>query len=268
MTIKVCVAGITGWTGSAVGKAVSAADDMQLVAAVARSAAGQDVGTSLGLDASGVLISSTVREALAGDVDVFVDYTSAEAVLDNVLVAIDAGVNVVIGSSGLTAADFEKIEAAAKGKDATVISCGNFSITAALAKRFSLMAAQYLPHREIIDYASAEKMDVPSGTVQELAEELQRVRPNEVVRSVDDIRGPREARGAQIAGTPVHSLRLHSYKIAFETIFGMPNERLTIRHDAGAGAEPYVDGTLLAIRKIGTVKGLVRGMDNLLFGKL
>ncbi|HMO22004.1 MAG TPA: dihydrodipicolinate reductase C-terminal domain-containing protein, partial [Candidatus Melainabacteria bacterium] len=59
-----------------------------------------------------------------------------------------------------------------------------------------------------------------------------------------------------------------SYKIAFETIFGMPNERLTIRHDAGAGAEPYVDGTLLAIRKIGTVKGLVRGMDILLFGAL
>jgi 4-hydroxy-tetrahydrodipicolinate reductase len=68
-----------------------------------------------------------------------------------------------------------------------------------------------------------------------------------------------------MAGTPVHSVRLPSYIIAFETIFGLPNERLTIRHDAGTGAEPYVDGTLLAISKVMQLKGLTRGLDTLLF---
>lgn len=72
-------------------------------------------------------------------------------------------------------------------------------------------------------------------------------------------------RGAPIAGTHVHSLRLPSYVIAFETIFGLPDDRLTIRHDAGTGAEPYVDGTLLAAQRVMGVTGLVRGLDRLLF---
>src|ERR1700726_4063302 len=70
-----------------------------------------------------------------------------------------------------------------------------------------------------------------------------------------------EARGATIEGTQVHSLRLPGYVIAFETIFGLPDERLSIRHDAGSGAGPYVSGTLLAARKVLEVSGLVRGLD-------
>ena len=266
--VKVCVAGATGWTGQAVAKAIVQAEDMELVAAVARKTAGEDIGHALGIQNLDRKVSASVEEAVSGDIDVFVDYTSAEAVKSNVLKAIEKGIDVVIGSSGLTASDFAEIEKAAEKAGVTVVACGNFSITAALAKRFALMAAEHLPHWEIIDYASDAKMDVPSGTVQELAEELSTVRENKLGRPIDEIRGPKEARGAQIAGTPVHSLRLPSYKIAFESIFGLPNERLTIRHDAGAGAEPYVDGTLLAIRKIGETEGLVRGLDNLIFGKL
>src|SRR5438132_6369101 len=71
---------------------------------------------------------------------------------------------------------------------------------------------------------------------------------------------------ATIEGSQVHSIRLPSYVIAFETIFGLPDERLTIRHDAGTSAEPYVAGTLLAIRRVMTTSGLVRGLDRLLFG--
>ena len=70
---------------------------------------------------------------------------------------------------------------------------------------------------------------------------------------------------ATIEGTQVHSIRLPSYVIAFETIFGLPDERLSIRHDAGSGAQPYVSGTLLAARKVLEVRGLVRGLDRLLF---
>ena len=82
---------------------------------------------------------------------------------------------------------------------------------------------------------------------------------------IDQTHGVREARGATIDGTQVHSVRLHGYVIAFETILGLPDERLTIRHDAGAGAEPYVGGTLLAVQRVMGITGLVRGLDRLLF---
>ena len=84
--------------------------------------------------------------------------------------------------------------------------------------------------------------------------------------ALDEMHGPREARGATIGGTQVHSVRLPGFVIAFETIFGLPDERLTIRHDAGSGAEPYAVGTLLAVKQVMETTGLVRGLDRLLFG--
>lgn len=265
MRIKVCVAGVTGWTGQAVARSIIDSSDLELASGIARQPAGQDLGEVLGLSTMGKTVSKTVSEALSEPCDVFVDYTSAASVKNNVMAALGKGVNVVIGSSGLNAADFRDIEQEAKRQNVGVISCGNFSITAALAKHFSLLAAKYLPQWEIIDYASSGKLDVPSGTTQELAEELAQVKTNKLGRPLVELHGPVEARGAQIASTPVHSVRLPSYTISFETIFGLPNERLTIRHDSGTGAEPYVDGTLLAIRKVQSVKGLIRGLDRLLF---
>ncbi len=84
-------------------------------------------------------------------------------------------------------------------------------------------------------------------------------------RPIEQTHGAPEARGATIAGTQVHSVRLPGYVLAFETIFGLPDERLTIRHDAGAGAEPYIGGTLLAAQRVMAITGLVRGLDRLLF---
>ena len=147
-----------------------------------------------------------------------------------------------------------------------IIAAGNFSLTAALLLRFSLLAAEHIPQWEILDYASFTKPDVPSGTARELAERLGELRKPKIGVPVDKLHGPKEARGADIGGTRVHSLRLPSYIVAVEAIFGAESERLTIRHDAGASPAPYVAGTLLAARKVGGVKGLVRGLDRLLFG--
>ncbi len=171
----------------------------------------------------------------------------------------------MIGTSGLTAQDLEEIGALALARGLGVIAAGNFSVTAALAKHFALLTAKYIPSWEIVDYASASKVDAPSGTVQELAEELGQVARPRQEFPPDILHGRPEARGAEIEGTHVHSLRLPSYVIAFETIFGLPNERLTIRHDAGSGADPYVAGTLLAVKEVLRVQGLVRGLDRLLF---
>ena len=265
MSIKVCLAGVTGWTGQCIARSILQLDDLELVSAIARRKAGQDIGKTLGLAMLGREISANVEDALSEHVDVFVEFTGAASVKQNVMTALRKGVHVVIGSSGLTAGDFEEIEQTAHETGVAVISCGNFSLTAALAKRFALIAAEYLPQWEVIDYASASKPDVPSGTTQELAEALEKVRTNKLGVSLDALHGPKEARGAQIASTPVHSLRLPSYVISFETIFGLTDERLTIRHDSGSSAQPYVEGTLLAIRKVVNCKGLIRGLDSLLF---
>ena len=247
------MAGITGWTGSALAEAIAAAEDLELRSGVSRSAAGGE--------AHGAPIHATVEEALEG-VDVLIDYTSHEAVKANTLTAIERGVAVVIGTSGLTADDFEEIGAAAG--DVGVIAAGNFSLTAAMAQAAALLAARHLPSWEVIDYASAGKADAPSGTAREMAERLGQVRAPEVARSLEDTAGMREARGAAIGGTQVHSLRLPGFVVSTEVVFGLPDERLSIRHDAGSSPAPYVAGTLLAARAAPATSGLVRGLDTLL----
>jgi 4-hydroxy-tetrahydrodipicolinate reductase len=122
-------------------------------------------------------VHATVSEALeTSEVDVLVDYTSASAVKDNVWTAVRAGVHVVVGSSGLTSSDYDELDRLARDCGVGVIAAGNFSIMAAALRQAAAMVAQHLGHWEIIDYASAGKPDVPSGTSRELAETLGHVR--------------------------------------------------------------------------------------------
>jgi 4-hydroxy-tetrahydrodipicolinate reductase len=265
MTIRVCVAGATGWTGSLVTRRVLESNDFELVGAIARRDAGKDIGETLGLPRAGIRIVGNLEEALSAPADVLIDYTQPDSVKARTLRALDRGARVIVGTSGLTAADFAEIEARATARGLGVIAAGNFSITAALAKHFALTAARYLPSWEIIDYAQASKIDAPSGTAQELAEALGQTAKNELALAIAQTHGAKEARGANIAGTQVHSVRLPGYVLAFEALFGLPDERLTVRHDAGSGAEPYVGGTLLAAKRVMSVTGLIRGLDSLLF---
>lgn len=260
MTTRICVAGATGWVGEALCPAIAAASDLRLVGAVARKSAGRPVP---GIPE--VRISGDVAEALKTPTDVLIDYTHPGAVKGNALAAIGTGVSVVIGTSGLSATDYAELDAAARKQGVGVIAAGNFSLTAALLLRFALMAAEHIPQWEVLDYASFTKPDVPSGTTRELAERLGEVRKPRLGVPVEKLHGPKETRGADIAGTRVHSLRLPGFVIACEAIFGAESERLVIRHDAGTSPAPYVAGTLLAARKVGGVTGLVRGLDRLLF---
>jgi 4-hydroxy-tetrahydrodipicolinate reductase len=248
--IRVCVAGVTGWTGSAVAQAVEAAADLELIAGVARS------------DPSSF---DSVAEALdAVAADVLVDYTHAAVVKANVLAAIERRVGVVVGSSGLSGADYAEIDARAQAQQVGVIAAGNFSVTAALLLRFAAEAARHVEAWEVIDYASAGKEDSPSGTSHELAERLESVRAPRLDVSLDATHGAREARGATVAGTQVHSLRLPSFTVSTEVVFAADGERLSMRHDAGESPAPYVAGTLLAIRAVPGRVGLLRGLDQLL----
>lgn len=262
--IKVCLAGATGWAGSALARGIAGAADLALTAAIARRDAGKKLGDVLGDPRLTCSVYASADEALAQGCDVFVEYTNPDTAKGHVLAALASGAHVVIGTSGLTEADLAEIDAAAKRTSRGVLACGNFALTAVLLQRFAEMAARVVPQWEIIDYAHDDKADAPSGTVRELAARLARVRAPEVTVPIDQTVGFPQARGATLMGSQVHSVRLPGYVIGAEIIFGMTDQRLSIRHDAGASARPYVDGALLAIRKVGALTGLHRGLDTVL----
>jgi 4-hydroxy-tetrahydrodipicolinate reductase len=257
--IRVCVAGITGWTGAPIARAIAGAGDLELASGIARSRAGTTH------EELGIPIYGSVAEALEGSkVDVLVDYTDASAVKENVLAAIAGGIAVVVGSSGLTAEDFAEVERRARAAGVAVIAAGNFSLLAALLARSAAEIARHVPAWEIIDYASAGKPDVPSGTSRELAERLGGTGGPAIGRELETLHGPVEARGTTVAGTQIHSVRLPSFVVSTEIVFGAEGERLTLRHDPGETPAPYVAGTLLAIRSVRDRVGLTRGLDALI----
>lgn len=249
--LRVLIAGATGWTGAPLARAVTAADDLELAGGIARR--GGDF--------------ATVDEALAAvEADVLVDYTSPAVVRAHVDAALAAGLHVVVGSSGLTDDDYAAIDAAARAAGKGVIAAGNFSVLAATLLHAATAAAAHVGHWEVIDYGSAGKPDAPSGTARELASRLAEVHPPTPAEHDGAVVGAPEARGAEVAGTRVHSLRLPGYALSTDVILATAGERLIVRHEAGASADPYVAGTLLAIRRVPEVMGVLRGLDRLLFG--
>lgn len=261
--INVAIAGATGWTGSAIVDGALAAPDIRLANAVARSSAGDDLGAALGREPLGVPVHGDVAEALDG-VDVLVEFTSHAHAKQIALAAIERGVAVVTGSSGLTAGDYTDLDAAARAAGIGAVAAGNYSLTAAMMLAGAELAARHLRHWEIMDYAKSTKPDAPSGTARELAERLQEVGQPQIDVPVEQVAGRPDARGATVAGTQVHSIRVPSFVVSTEIVFGAPDERLSIRHDAGGTAAPYVNGVLLAIRRARGHVGLVRGLDRLL----
>jgi 4-hydroxy-tetrahydrodipicolinate reductase len=254
--LRICLAGATGKVGRGLARAIERAEDLVLVGAVARSAAGETL--------CGVRVVADVEEALKAKADVLVDYTRADVVKRHVLAAVERGVHVVVGTSGLGDEDYAEIDRAARAAKVGVFAAGNFALTAVLLQRFAVMAARWLPSWEITDYAYPGKPDAPSGTARELASKLAAVRAPVVERPVAETLGQREARGATLGGAQLHSVRMHGYSSSAEVVFGLPGERLTIRHDSIDPTEPYVGGTLLAVRRVSSLLGVTRGLDNLL----
>lgn len=261
MKTRICLAGATGWVGRALSRAVFESQDLDLVAAVARTSAGKGLGDVLGIADLDLTVSSTVQQALSTTCDVLIDYTHPTVVKTHVMEALSRNVPVVIGTSGLTEDDFTQIDELARKKQVGVLAAGNFAITAVLLQRFAMLAAKYVSHWEIIDYATAEKPDAPSGTARELATKLSQVKPPVVHVPIEKTHGQKEGRGATVRGTQIHSVRLPSYIFAFQIIFGLQHERLTLYHEADSSPDPYVLGTLLAARHVRSFVGLRRGLD-------
>jgi 4-hydroxy-tetrahydrodipicolinate reductase len=195
MTKNVCIAGATGWAGSALTRAVHAQTDMQVVGAVSRTRKGEKLSRVLGLEQTDVIITGSVTEESLADAGVLVEFTKPDVAMAHIMTALDAGVHVVVGTSGLTDAQYDQIHEKALEKNLGVLAAGNFALTVVLLQKFSEMAARYVPQWEIIDYAGDTKKDSPSGTARELAFRLSRVRRSHLTVPLADTHGPIEARG-------------------------------------------------------------------------
>ena len=262
--IRITLAGATGWAGSALAKAIGRQEDLALVAAVSRKSAGSDLGVALSDSGISCPVFASAQEALKTPSDVFFEYTKPDAAKQNIQAALAAGRHVVIGTSGLTSDDYTEIDEGAKIAGRGVLAVGNFALTVVLLQKFAEIAARYVDHWEILDYAHSDKIDAPSGTTRELAHRLSRIKYPKMSVPLDTIRGEPSTRGATVSGSQIHSLRLPGYVIGAEIIFGMPDQKLIMRHEAGSSAEPYVAGALLAIRKVSTFVGLRRGLDSVM----
>lgn len=263
--LRVAIAGATGWVGRALVPAIMRDPELELVAAVARRGARRDIGLVVGVGPLGVLIDDAIGDALThGRPQVLVDFTSHLVVMAHVRAALSSGIAVVVGTSGIREEQFQEIDLLAREQGVGALVAGNFALTAVLMMKFAEMARRYIPDCEIIEYHGAHKPDVPSGTALETTARLERVAqagaPVPLPRAATEVSA---ARGVEIAGAQVHSVRLPGAVSHQEILFGRPGELLTLRHDSFA-AESYVAGTLLAIKRVMGFRGLVRGLDALL----
>lgn len=262
--MEVCIVGATGGVGKWLVRAVLASEELSLKGAVARGAAGQDIGTAIGDHACGVVVEADIEGALAGRPDVVIDYTHPDVRTVHVRAAIAHGVPMVIGTTGFTAAEFDQLDQEAREAGVGLVT-GNMSLTAAMLQHFALKAAEHIPNWTILEYCKASKPDVPSGTARELAELMGDVRQPHYELGLDEHVGDTASLGADVAGSRVHAIRTPGItEAAVEVLFGLPGERLTMRHDC-EHPSVFVAGTLLAAQKVGGFTGLVRGLDKLLF---
>lgn len=270
VVLRVVLSGATGWAGSALARGIARAPDLSLVAAVGRRHAGRGLREVLGDEAPDCAVHGSVADALAaagGRADVFFEYAKhadPAAAREQIVAALQAGLHVVVGSSGLADSDYDAIDAVAKARGLGVLACGNFALTMVLLQKFAEMAARWIPSFEIIDYAKDSKPDAPSGTGRELALRLGRVRQPALGVPLDRVNGPDGVRGATVNGVQVHALRVPGFVLGIEAVFGLKDQRLHLRHEAGSSAEPYVDGALLAIRRVRGLVGVVRGLDRVM----
>jgi 4-hydroxy-tetrahydrodipicolinate reductase len=243
---RVGVLGARGRMGQQVCQAIDATDDLDLVAMV---------------DAGDWLFS--VADAGA---QVVVDFTHPSVVMDNVRFAIDQGIHVVVGTTGMDAERLDTLrEWLTKAPEVGVLVVPNFGIGAVLSMRFAQLAARFYTSAEVIELHHPDKADAPSGTAVHTAQLIAEARteakmepmPDATTQSVDG------ARGADIDGVRVHSVRLAGLVAHQEILFGTEGETLTIRHDS-LHRSSFMPGVLLGVREVGHRPGLTVGLEPLL----
>ncbi|MFG1736751.1 4-hydroxy-tetrahydrodipicolinate reductase [Micromonospora chalcea] len=243
---RVGVLGARGRMGMEVCKAVDSAADLELVAAV-------DQGDDL----------ATVAQAGA---EVVVDFTTPDAVMDNLRWCVENGVHAVVGTTGFTEQRLAQVREWLSGRPGVgVVIAPNFGIGAVLMMQFAARAARHFESVEIIEQHHPRKLDAPSGTATHTARLIAEARADAGLGPVpdatrDEVAG---ARGADIDGVRVHAVRATGLVAHQEVLFGTTGETLTIRHDSYDRVS-FMPGVLLAVREVGRRPGLTVGLDALL----
>ena len=238
--MKVAVLGAKGRMGSEVVRAVTAAEDLELAAAL-------DVGDEL---------------ELAG-VDVAVDFTHPDTVMDNLRTCIGAGVHAVVGTTGFTDERLAELRDLLQDSQTGVLIAPNFGIAAVLMMQFAAQAARFFDSVEVVELHHPGKADAPSGTARRTAELIAQARqgmppmPDATSTALDG------ARGADVGGVRVHAVRLAGLVAHQEVLLGGAGESLTIRHDSYDRAS-FMPGVLIGIRTVGSRPGLTVGLEHLL----
>ena len=262
--ISVVVAGAHGKMGREVVKAILGDETLELAGAVDVRGRGTDLGVLVGLPPSGTVITNDLESLLKETrAKVLVDFSNPHSVLRNIYLAIDNNVCPVIGTTGLTNEEVQAIDSKAKDKGIGVFIAPNFALGAVLMMKFAQEAAHYFPHVEIIEMHHDQKVDAPSGTSLRTADLILEQRPVFCQGAVNEYEKISGARGAEIGGIRVHSVRLPGYVAHEEVIFGGLGQILTLRHDS-INRECFMPGVLLAIHKVSQLSGLVVGLEHLL----
>ena len=258
-TLRVMIVGAAGRMGREVVRAVTAAPDMALVAAVDRVRVGEDAVGLAGVEGPAVPITDSLRDAIQqGQPEAAVDFSLPDSVMENARTAIATRVPYVIGASGVTEGDLQELASLCEQHATPALVVPNFAIGAVLMMQFAAQAARYFDSAEIIELHHADKMDAPSGTARATAKLLA-----EAGVSPASPRGDQPARGLLAHGIPIHSVRLPGLVAHQEVIFGGLGQTLTLRHDA-VSRESFMPGVLLALRKVRGLKGLAVGLDKVM----
>jgi 4-hydroxy-tetrahydrodipicolinate reductase len=244
--VKVGVLGAKGRMGATVCDAVRTAPNLDLVAAL-------DVGDEF-------------EKLTATGARVVVDFTTPGAVMDNVEFCVTNGIHVVVGTTGFDADRIATVRswlAAAPGVG--VVIAPNFGIGAVLMMAFAEKAARYFESAEVIELHHPNKVDAPSGTSRHTAERIAAARRDAGLLAMPDATtsGLTGARGAEVEGVHIHSMRLAGLVAHQEVLFGGPGETLTLRHDS-LDRVSFMPGVLLAIRAVSGRPGLTVGLEPLL----
>jgi len=258
--IDVIITGAAGRMGREVVRAVTAADDMRVAAAIDLGAAGAVLDDGAG---GTVTVSGDLAAALAAPGQrVLVDFTVPAVVEGNVRAALAAGVDCVVGTTGVAWERWADVASQAPAGVCLFVA-PNFAIGAVLLMRFSQMAARHMPHAEIIELHHDRKLDSPSGTSIHTANRIAAARgpmPEAPGRDTDLAEA---ARGALVDGVPIHSVRLPGLVAHQEVIFGGQGQTLTIRHDS-IDRTSFMPGVVLAVRGVVSREGLVVGLEELM----
>ena len=261
--IKVLVNGPCGRMGRAVVKAVSDANDLELVAAVDVNG-GADSGELAGIDKNGIVVGDDLASSLReSNAQVMIDFTRPDVVFDNVCTALENHVAAVVGTTGLSDDQKLKIAELSAKNDTPAFIAPNFAIGAVLLMQMSKMAAKYMPDVEIIEMHHDRKLDAPSGTAIQTAELLRGIREPHKQGNRDEKEKLDGARGGSVDGIPIHSVRLQGFVASQAVIFGGLGQTLTIRHDS-TDSTSFMPGVVLAARRVLGTKGLTVGLENFL----